>query len=586
MWSATKRDNPRLTASVFALSVLLNVAGRPLMGLWLKLMIDGAIAGARKTVVLSGLAMAGSLAVQGALSVKVGTMSGDLHESSARVLIGDLMRLTAGVPGVEHHERPEYADRLALLRSQGRLLTNYVGSLASSLGLLVRIVVTGVLLASVHPGLLALPLLAVPTVWAGGRASQITEAAKEATAERVRRQDHLFKVATTPGPAKEVRIFGCADDLIARQFRLWDDVADETTTAQLRAGFVRMLGWSTFAAGYLAAIVLAVAQAARGDASPGDVLLVVALASDVNAQVGRAVSLAGESSGTFRALGRLRWLTDYAAASSVPHDEPAPVPDRLHRGITLEGVGFRYPGTDDDVLAGVDLRLAPGSVIAIVGENGAGKTTLVKLLLRCYEPSVGRVTVDGVDLRRLDVEEWRRRLSAGFQDFVRFQLVLREAVGVGDLERIHDDAALLAALDRSQSGDLVSRLPAGLEAPLGMELGDGTELSEGQWQRVAIARSMMPKAPLLLVLDEPTSGLDADAEHGLFERYAAVATEAATTVGAITVLISHRFSTVRLADHIVVLDGGRVREQGSHEELIAAQGLYAELYGIQARAYR
>ena len=556
------------------------------MALWLKLVIDGAVVGSRATVVLAGLAMAGSLAVQGALSVKVGTMFSDLHESSAKVLIGDLMRLTAGVPGVEHHERPEYADRLALLRGQGRLLTNYVGSLGSSVGLLVRIVVTGVLLASVHPGLLALPLLAIPTVWAGGRASRITEAAKEATAERVRRQDHLFKVATAPGPAKEVRIFGLAGDLIARQRRLWDEVTDETTAAQLRAGFVRMLGWSTFAVGYLAAIVLAVAQAATGDASAGDVLLVVALASDVNAQVGRAVSLADETSGTFRALGRLLWLTDYAAAARAPHDEPAPVPDRLHQGIAFEGVGFRYPGTDGDVLADIDLRLAPGSVVAVVGENGAGKTTLVKLLLRCYEPSVGRITVDGVDLRRLDVDEWRRRLSAGFQDFVRFQLLLREAVGVGDLERIHDEAAVLAALDRSESDDLVSRLPAGLEAPLGMELGDGTELSEGQWQKVAIARSMMADAPLLLVLDEPTSGLDADAEHALFERYAAVAAEAATTVGAITVLISHRFSTVRLADHIVVLDGGRVREQGAHEELMAAEGLYAELYGIQARAYR
>ncbi len=238
------------------------------------------------------------------------------------------------------------------------------------------------------------------------------------------------------------------------------------------------------------------------------------------------------------------------------------------------------------MLVDVDLRLAPGSVVAVVGENGAGKSTLVKLLLGCYPPTQGRITVEDVDLRRVDVDEWRRHVSAGFQDFVRFQLVLCEAVGVGDLERIDDEAAVLTALERSQASDLAGALPAGVESQLGRDVGAGTELSEGQWQKVVIARSLMADAPLLLVLDEPTSGLDAEAEHALFERCAGAAAEAAGRVGAITVLISHRFSTVRLADHIVVLDGGRVREQGTHEELAAAGGLYAELYGIQARAYR
>ncbi len=169
-------------------------------------------------------------------------------------------------------------------------------------------------------------------------------------------------------------------------------------------------------------------------------------------------------------------------------------------------MSFRYPGTDTDVLVDVDLRLASGSVVAVVGENGAGKSTLVKLLLGCYPPTQGRITVEDVDLRRVDVDEWRRHVSAGFQDFVRFQLVLREAVGVGDLERIDDEAAVLTALKRSQASDLAGALPAGLESQLGREVGAGTELSEGQWQKVAIARSLMAYAPLLLVLDEPTSG--------------------------------------------------------------------------------
>jgi ATP-binding cassette subfamily B protein len=586
LWSAMRRDHPRKAATAVGLDVLLSVAGRPLGALWLKLLIDGAAQGHRATVVGAGLALAGSVALTGSLGITVNTMFGDLHESSARVLMADTMGLVAGVPGIEHHERPEYADRIALLRADGRLLTNFVGTFGSTVGLVVQIATTVVLLSSVHPALLALPLLAVPSVWAGGRASRITEAAKEATAERVRRQDHLFALATTPGPAKEARVFNLGDELVARQRRLWHEVGEETAAAQLRGGLVRLAGWLPFAAGYLGAIVLAVSLAARHAASPGDVVLVIALAADVNGQVSRAVSLANSSTGTFRALHRLLWLTDYAAAARTPVADPAPVPERLATGIAFEGVGFRYPGTDDDVLAEVDLVLGAGSVVALVGENGAGKTTLVKLLSRCYEPSAGRITVDGVDLRRLDVEDWRLRLSAGFQDYVRFQLCLGEAVGIGDLDRIDDRAAIAAAIAWGQATDLAAGLPRGLDSQLGKQFEGGTELSEGQWQKVAIARAMMAAGPLVLVLDEPTSGLDATAEHDLFERYAQAATQAAAAVGAVTVLVSHRFSTVRLADRIVVIDGGRVVEQGSHDELMEHRGLYAELYGLQASAYR
>lgn len=262
------------------------------------------------------------------------------------------------------------------------------------------------------------------------------------------------------------------------------------------------------------------------------------------------------------------------------------VPDRLARGIAFEGVAFRYPGTGAEVLAGVDLWFPAGGVVALVGANGAGKTTLVKLLTRCYEPSAGRITLDGADLAHVDVTAWRDRLSAGFQDFFRFQETLRLSVGVGDLHRRHDEQAVAAALDRGQAGDLPASLPAGLGSLLGKEFPGGTDLSEGQWQKVAISRALMRDAPLLLVLDEPTSGLDADAEHALFEHYASAASRAGRQVGAVTVLVSHRFSTVRLADLIVVVDGGRVVEQGTHAELRASGGRYAELYAIQARAYR
>ncbi|MGH9264998.1 MAG: ABC transporter ATP-binding protein [Acidimicrobiales bacterium] len=586
LWDALRRDDPRKALAAVALDVVAAMGGSVLIGLWLKLMVDGAAGGERHTVVLAALGLAGSRALSGVLTVWSGALFQDLHESSSLVLMQDVMRCAGRVPGIEHHERPEYADRLTLIRNQSRLLTNFVGAGGRGISLVVRICVTAVLLASVHPLLLVLPLLALPSVWTGARANRIVEAANEATAERVRQQDHLFELATRPAPAKEQRIFGLGEEVIRRHGEVWEEVTVAMARAKLRSGLVRALGWLAFAAGYVAAIVFAVALAADGTATPGDVLLVVAVASDVSGQVSRAVGLAIESAGIYRAVQRLLWLRDYAAAARRPVGDPAPVPKRLARGIERQSVGFRYPGTDVDVLSEVDLHLPAGSVIAVVGENGAGKTTLVKLLSRCYEPTVGEVLVDGVDLRRLPVDEWRARLSAGFQDFARFEFVLRESVGVVLLERIGDVPAVEAALARSQAADLGAGLAEGLETQLGKQFSGGAELSEGQWQKVAIARALMDEAPLLLILDEPTSGLDAAAEHALFERYAAAASEAAAQWGAVTVLISHRFSTVRLADLIVVLDRGRMVASGTHDQLMAGGGLYADLYAIQAAAYR
>ena len=586
LWDALRQDAPRTAAVAVAVDVAVSMAGAPLLALWLKLMVDGAAAGDGRSVAVGGVALALSLSLSGALSAWSGSRFQDLHESGSLVLMQDVMRLAADVPGIEHHERPEYADRIALLRSQSRTLTNYIGTGGRAISLVARICTTAVLLASVHPLLLALPLLALPSIWTGSRANRIVEVANEATAERVRQQNHLYDLATASAPAKELRIFGLGPEVIRRQGRLWNEVTDTMARAKLRSGLVRVTGWLAFAAGYIGAIVFAVALAARGEASAGDVLLVVALASDVSGQVGRAVALATDGAGICRAVRRLLWLRDYAAAAIPADGRFLPPPERLSVGIELVGVSFRYPGTEADVLTDVDLCLRAGSVVALVGENGAGKTTLVKLLSRCYEPSVGRILVDGVDLASLDVAGWRRRLSAGFQDFARFQFVLREAVGIGELDRIDDIAAVELALARSQASGLGASLPEGLETQLGKLFDGGAELSEGQWQKVAIARALMDEAPLLLILDEPTSGLDATAEHALFERYARAAAEAGANTGAVTLLISHRFSTVRLADLIVVVDDGRIVASGTHDELMATPGLYSDLYSIQVRAYR
>jgi ABC-type multidrug transport system fused ATPase/permease subunit len=291
--------------------------------------------------------------------------------------------------------------------------------------------------------------------------------------------------------------------------------------------------------------------------------------------------------GVLRAARRYKWLADYGADAQRRAGELAdsPPPERLGDGITFERVTFRYPGTDEDVLRDVSVHLSAGKVVALVGENGAGKTTLVKLLARFYEPDAGQICVDGTDVRRLDLDAWRARLGAAFQDFARFQFVVRESVGVGDIRRIEDGAAVRAALARAGAAEVAAALPKGLETQLGRQWPDGVELSGGQWQRLALGRGFMKEDPLLVVFDEPTAAIDAPTEHALFERFAAAVRSGASR-GTVALLISHRFSTVRMADLILVLDGGRIVERGSHEELIRQGGVYAELYGLQAAAYR
>jgi ATP-binding cassette subfamily B protein len=281
---------------------------------------------------------------------------------------------------------------------------------------------------------------------------------------------------------------------------------------------------------------------------------------------------------------RLAWLEDYAASEAMAGN--LPVPALLHRGIRLDHVSFAYPGTSRVVLDDVSVTLPAGAVVAIVGENGAGKTTLVKLLAKMYEPSSGSILVDDTTLGRVRASEWRERLAGAFQDFFRFEFRIRHTVGLGDMARMEDASAVLVAVDRAGAGDVIAGLTLGLGTQLGPTWPGGVELSFGQWQKLALARGFMRDQPLLLVLDEPTAALDAETEHALFERYAAAARGTGENGGRITILVSHRFSTVRMADLIVVLDGARLVEVGTHAALMAKGGQYSELYHIQAAAYR
>jgi ATP-binding cassette subfamily B protein len=355
---------------------------------------------------------------------------------------------------------------------------------------------------------------------------------------------------------------------------------------QVRAGLIGLAARLLFLIGYAGAIVFVVAQAVRGRATVGDAALTAVLAGQVLGLVTGSAETLQTNLKALVAASRWVYLHDVAHAARQRINPSAVVPERLTEGIRLDHVSYRYPLAREDALCDVDLLLPAGATVAIVGDNGAGKSTLVKLLSGMYLPTAGRITADGVDLAELDPDHWRQRISAGFQDHARFELLARETVGIGDLTALDDAAAVTAALHRAGAADLLRTLPHGLATQLGPAWDDGVDLSGGQWQKLAVARAMMRTTPLLLLLDEPTAALDADTEHQLFEHWTTAAHRLRQDTGAVTVLVSHRFSTVRMADLIVVLDKARVVEVGSHAELIARHGLYAELFELQASSYR
>jgi ATP-binding cassette subfamily B protein len=263
-----------------------------------------------------------------------------------------------------------------------------------------------------------------------------------------------------------------------------------------------------------------------------------------------------------------------------------PAPSRLRSAITLRGLSFSYPGTERSVLTALSLTLPAGATIAVVGENGSGKTTLVKLLLGLYAPTSGSIMIDDVPLESIAPDAWRERCTAAFQDFACFNLPAVSSVGVGDVAAHDSEPLALDALSRAGGSDLVEQLPEGLATYVGVPFTGGHNLSGGQWQKLALGRAARAPDPLLVVLDEPTASLDAQAEHALFTRYASLSSRLAAASGTITLLISHRFSTVRMADLIVYLEDGHAIEAGTHEDLMSAAGRYAEAFTLQASAYR
>jgi ATP-binding cassette subfamily B protein len=580
---AWRENKPKAVLAVVLM--LAAYASAPLVGLSLKYLTNYALDGDGIRAGIAG-AVTALLVIFGLTLGHFAHISYfELADTNRLAIDTDVIMLANGSAGIEHQERADYTDRLTVLRENLFQLQQSLESLLITFGLAIAILETGILLALVNPILLLLPLLSVPPLLTGRWAQNRLDRAQDESAGQVRLSRHLFRQATSAGPAKELRLFDLQDELRRRHYQLWDGATEHLWRIHRSNTFIRALGQLIFAVGYVGSVLLVVRGVIIHHGQPGDVVLAITLAAQVNAQVTIGLGLVYNLQGMAKILGRYDWLKEIVARN-LPIEPDRPTPATIGRGITFENLSFHYPGTDAPVLGGVNLELPAGSTVAIVGENGAGKTTLVKLLCRFYEPQEGRVLVDGVDIRRFDIEDWRTRIASGFQDFARFELLAQRTVGVGDLPQLDSEPAVMAALDRAQATDVVDRLDQGLSTQLGKSYADGTELSGGQWQKLALGRAMMREHPLLLVLDEPTSALDAQAEHELFERYAENAKRVGVATGAITLLVSHRFSTVRMADLIVVVADGKVLESGSHAELIRRNGLYAELYELQARAYR
>jgi ATP-binding cassette, subfamily B, bacterial len=585
MWRLCKlgyRHEPRLMVAAFALSQLAALPDA-LLALWLMLLGKGVLE--HRPVMVRGSAI--GLGVSAAATWFLRTVSTRVQrrfrDKVTIALESHVARLQASVATVAHQERPEYLDRLSMLRNQVFVLDHMYASLFSTLGWILRLGVTMALLASIHPALMLLVVFAVPTVLTSTWRPGVERSVQERGAQTNRLARHLFTIATTAPPGKEVRVTGIGERLVTDRRAAWERWYGPVAAARWGSAMWYALAWAIFGLAFAGAVVF-VSSGLRAPASA--VLLVLAAGARLSAYIGATVGEIGFLRGFWMdGSRRLAWLEDYAASVAASGD--LPVPSVLHRGIRLDHVSFAYPGTSRLVLDDVSVTLPAGVVVAIVGENGAGKSTLVKLLAKMYEPSSGSILLDDTPLGRVPADEWRERLAGAFQDFFRFEFRAGHTVGLGDVPRLDDEPAVAAAVDRAGAGDVVARLALGLDTQLGPTWPSGVELSFGQWQKLALARGFMRDHPLLLVLDEPTAALDAETEHALFERYASAArgTDVSDS-GRITILISHRFSTVRMADLIVVLDGARLVEAGTHDELMAKNGQYAELYSIQAAAYR
>jgi ATP-binding cassette, subfamily B, bacterial len=438
---------------------------------------------------------------------------------------------------------------------------------------------------------LGLLLATVPAALSEMRHSKLGFQLRNWRSPETRRLLYLEYVLANDEHVKEVKLFDLGPHLLQRYRTLSEKFyREDKRLAVRRASWTQalsLLGTGAFYGAY----ALMAAQAARGQLSLGTLTLYI-----VSLRQGQQAfqSVLSGIGNLYEHNLYMSNLFDYmaiasagepasarAVAGALPAPAPAPEPPAGDgSGLVFEKVGFRYPGKESFALRGLDLHIRPGESLAIVGQNGAGKTTLVKLLARLYHPTEGRILLDGTDLREWPVASLRRRISVLFQDFNQYQLSVRENIGLGSIDHLAEEARIERAAQRGGADSVAATLPDGLDARLGTWFEKGSELSGGQWQKIALSRAFMREEADILVLDEPTAALDAEAEHAVFERFREL------SEGRTTIVISHRFPTVRMARQIIVLEQGNLVEAGSHAELLALDGKYAHMFALQAQGYQ
>jgi len=476
------------------------------------------------------------------------------------------------------YEDPVFYDKLERARVQA---TDRI-FMIQCMGLAIQQLISAVTLSAAvfwfSPWLLVLLVVAVVPAFIGESHFAFLGYAQNIRQTPIKRQlDYLRTLGASKESAKELKLFALSDYLASEYRRLSDEIYNQN------AGLARRRLWAggflslVHTAGYYAAYAFVIYRTVTGAFSWGTLQLLAGAIAGASSNIQSLFS-------TFSTIAdQSLFLTDLVeflrvgpTICSKPDALPAPRP--IRDGFRFEKVTFVYPGTERRVLEELDLRIEPGERIALIGENGQGKTTIVKLLTRLYDPSVGRILLDGVDLREYSIEDLHSQIGVIFQDFMRYEMTAHMNIGVGRMNAAHNGAVQQAAR-KSLADQVVNRLPKGYEQLLGRRFGEGVDLSGGEWQKIALARAYLRDAQML-ILDEPTASLDARSEYGVFQRFAEL------TAGKTALLISHRFSTVRMADRIVVLENGRIVEQGSHGELIARGGRYAALFELQASSYR
>jgi len=564
----------------------------PVSTFWVgKLILDSVIAARAGNASLSQIWKYIALEVVIVLVGEILARASSLVES----LLGDLFSNVMSVRLMEHastldlaqFEDPEFYDHLERARRQtvGRIALLTV-LLSMSQGALTLVTLAGALIAY-NPWLLLLLAIAVIPSFLGEThfASLGYSLLFRWTPER-RQLDYLRYVGASDKTAKEVQMFGLAPWLTDRYRSLSQRFYEENRSLSIRRGAVSAVLSILGTIGYYAAYVIVLISAVRGEITIGTLTFLAASFSrgrDIIQGILMSASNVYEQALYLRDL--FVFLDMRPTIESPPNARP--VPAKIQTGFVFENVGFRYPGSERWAVRNVDLVLGPGERVALVGENGAGKTTITKLMARLYDPTEGRITLDGIDLREYDLVSLRHAIGVIFQDFVRYDMRFDENIGVGEIDSVRADldknngtsAAITNAAENSLAASLLPRFTKGYQQMLGRRFDDGVDLSGGEWQKIALARAYIRDAQVL-ILDEPTAALDARAEYEVFLRFSEL------VAGRMAVLISHRFSTVRMADRIIVLRHGKVEEQGSHEELLSKHGLYEELFTMQAAGYR